>query len=126
MVQSVVDSNSTVTDVIAWELDGNHRPSRENITVAASQTLVNGQVIAKDGTGKVIAYTAQATTAAAGIFIGDAVTTGAGQTAQGVIVANDARYAEGKLAYASGVTSGEKTNAVTALAALNIKQVRSV
>lgn len=126
MVQSVTDSNSVVTDVIAWELDGNHRPSRENVTVAASQSLVNGQVIAFDGSGNVIKFSVQATNAAAGIYIGDPVVTGSGQTAQGVIIARDARYAEGKLAYASGVTSGEKTNAVTALAALNIKQVRSV
>ena len=125
MVQTVTDSHAVVSDVIAWELEGNHRPSRKNVTIAASQSLVNGQVIAFDGTGNVIKFSVQATNAAAGIFIGDAVTTGAGQTAKGVIVALDARYAEGKLAYASGVTNGEKTNAVAALALLNITAVRS-
>ena len=125
MVQTVTDNHVAVSDVIAWELDGNHRPSRENVTIAASQSLVNGQAIAFDGSGNVIKFSVQATNAAAGIYIGDSVVTGSGQTAQGVIIARDARYVEGKLAYASGVTSGEKTNAVTALAALNILPVRS-
>ena len=125
MVQTVTDNHAVVSDVIAWELEGNHRPSRKNVTIAASQSLVNGQVIAFDGTGSVIKFSVQATNAAAGIYIGDAVTTGAGQTAKGVIIACDARYAEGKLAYASGVTNGEKTNAVAALALLNITAVRS-
>jgi hypothetical protein len=125
MVQTVADNHTVVSDVIAWELEGNHRPSRKNVTIAASQSLVNGQVIAFDGTGSVIKFSVQATNAAAGIFIGDAVTTGAGQTAKGVIVALDARYTEGKLAYAVGVTNGEKTNAVAALALLNITAVRS-
>lgn len=125
MVQTVTDNHVAVSGVIAWELEGNHRPSRENVTIAASQSLVNGQVIAFDGTGNVIKFSVQATNAAAGIYIGDAVTTGAGQTAKGVVIARDARYAEGKLAYASGVTNGEKTNAVAALALLNITAVRS-
>ena len=125
MVQTVTDSHVAVSDVIAWELEGNHRPSRKNVTIAASQSLVNGQVIAFDGTGDVIKFSVQATNAAAGIYIGDSVVTGSGQTAQGVIIARDARYAEGKLAYASGVTNGEKTNAVAALALLNITAVRS-
>ena len=125
MVQTVTDSHSAVTDVIAWEEEGNHRPSRKNVTIAASQSLVNGQVIAFDGTGNVIKFSVQATNAAAGIYIGDSVVTGSGQTANGVIIARDARYAEGKLAYASGVTNGEKTNAVAALELLNITAVRS-
>ena len=125
MVQTVTDSHAVVSDVIAWELEGNHRPSRKNVTIAASQSLVNGQAIAFDGSGNVIKFSVQATNAAAGIYIGDSVVTGSGQTAQGVIIARDARYAEGKLAYASGVTNGEKTNAVAALALLNITAVRS-
>jgi len=125
MVQTVTDSHSAVSDVIAWELEGNHRPSRKNVTIAASQSLVNGQVIAFDGSGNVIKFSVQATNAAAGIYIGDSVVTGSGQTANGVIIARDARYAEGKLAYASGVINGEKTNAVAALALLNITAVRS-
>lgn len=125
MVQTVTDSHSAVSDVIAWEVEGNHRPSRKNVTIAASQSLVNGQVIAFDGSGNVIKFSVQATNAAAGIYIGDSVVTGSGQTANGVIIACDARYAEGKLAYASGVTNGEKTNAVAALALLNITAVRS-
>ena len=126
MVQTVTDNHAVVSDVIAWELEGNHRPSRKNVTIAASQSLVNGQVIAFDGSGNVIKFSVQATNAAAGIYIGDPVITGSGQTANGVIIARDARYAEGKLAYAAGVTNGEKTNALTALAALNILPVRSV
>ena len=125
MVQTVTDNHAVVSDVIAWEEEGNHRPSRKNVTIAASQSLVNGQVIAFDGSGNVIKFSVQATNAAAGIYIGDSVVTGSGQTAQGVIIARDARYAEGKLAYASGVTNGEKTNAVAALALLNITAVRS-
>ena len=125
MVQTVTDNHAVVSDVIAWELEGNHRPSRKNVTIAASQSLVNGQVIAFDGSGNVIKFSGQLINAAAGIYIGDAVTTGAGQTAKGVVIARDARYAEGKLVYASGVTNGEKTNAVAALALLNITAVRS-
>ena len=125
MVQTVTDSHSAVSDVIAWEVEGNHRPSRKNVTIAASQSLVNGQVIAFDGSGNVIKFSVQATNAAAGLYIGDSVVTGSGQTANGVIIARDARYAEGKLAYASGVANGEKTNAVAALALLNITAVRS-
>ena len=125
MVQTVTDNHAVVSDVIAWEEEGNHRPSRKNVTIAASQSLVNGQVIAFDGSGNVIKFSVQATNAAAGIFIGESVTTVAGQTAQGVIIARDARYAEDKLVYASGVTNGEKTNAVAALALLNITAVRS-
>lgn len=125
MVQTVTDNHAVVSDVIAWELEGNHRPSRKNVTIAASQSLVNGQVVAFDGSGNVIKFSVQATNAAAGIYIGDPVITGSGQTANGVIIARDARYAEGKLAYASGVTNGEKTNAVAALALLNITAVRS-
>lgn len=125
MVQTVTDNHAVVSDVIAWEEEGNHRPSRKNVTIAASQSLVNGQVIAFDGSGNVIKFSVQATNAAAGIYIGDSVVTGSGQTAQGVIIARDARYVEGKLVYASGVTNGEKTNAVEALALLNITAVRS-
>lgn len=125
MVQTVTDNHAVVSDVIAWELEGNHRPSRKNVTIAASQSLVNGQVIAFDGSGNVIKFSVQATNAAAGIYIGDPVITGSGQTANGVIIARDARYVEGKLVYASGVTNGEKTNAVAALALLNITAVRS-
>lgn len=125
MVQTVTDNHVAVSDVIAWELGGNHRPSRKNVTIASSQSLVNGQVVAFDGSGNIIKFSVQATNAAAGIYIGDSVVTGSGQTANGVIIARDARYAEGKLAYASGVTNGEKTNAVAALALLNITAVRS-
>lgn len=126
MVQTVTDNHAVVSDVIAWELEGNHRPSRNNETVAASQSLVNGQVVAKNGSGQIIAYTVAATAAAVGIFVGEAIVTGAGQTAKCVIVARDARFADEKLVYASGVTNGEKTNALTALAALSILPVRSV
>jgi len=125
MVQTVTDSHSAVSDVIAWEVEGNHRPSRKNVTIAASQSLVNGQVIAFDGSGNVIKFSVQATNAAAGVYIGDSVVTGSGQTANGVIIARDARYAESKLVYASGVINGEKNNAVAALALLNITAVRS-
>ena len=85
MVQTVTDNHTAVSDVIAWELDGNHRPSRENVTIAASQSLVNGQAIAFDGSGNVIKFSVQATNAAAGIYIGDSVVTGSGQTARGAL-----------------------------------------
>ena len=125
MVQTVTDNHSVVSDVIAWELEGNHRPSRENVVIAASQDLSNGTVISYNGSGQVQAFGGATNEVAAGIYIGDAVTTAAGQTAKGVIIARDARYAEGKLAYAAGVTNGEKTNAVAALKLLNITAVRS-
>ena len=125
MVQTVTDNHSVVSDVIAWELEGNHRPSRENAVIAASQDLSNGTVISYNGSGQVQAFGGVTGEVAAGIYIGDAVTTGAGQTAKGVVIARDARFVDGKLVYKSGLSTAKKTEALASLKALHITPVRS-
>ena len=40
MVQTVTDNHSAVSDVIAWEVEGNHRPSRKNVTIADRKSVV--------------------------------------------------------------------------------------
>lgn len=126
MVSAVSETRVEVSDVIAWELDGNHRPSRDNVVVAASQTMTIGLVVTLDGTGKVIAYADGTATDAVGIYVGEPVTTGVGETAAGVIIARDARYAAGKLTFDAGADAGEQTAALGNLAALGILPVRSV
>lgn len=124
MVQTVTKGGVT-SDWLAFELDGNHRQSRENVTVAASQTLVDGQVIAYDGTGKAVAFTAAVSQVPAGIYVGDAVTTGASATAKGVAVVRDARVVVSKLTWHADVDSTEQTAALAELLKLGITTVRS-
>ena len=123
MVQTVTKGGVT-SDWLAFELDGNHRQSRENVTVAASQTLVDGQVISYDGTGKVVAFTAAVDQVPAGIMVGG-VATGASTTAKGVAVVRDARVVVSKLTWHADVDSTEQTAALAELLKLGITTVRS-
>lgn len=125
MVQTVTDNHSAVSDVIAWEVEGNHRPSRENVVIAASQDLSNGTVISYNASGQVQIFAGATDEVAAGIYIGDPVVTGSGQTAQGVIIARDARFVDGKLVYKSGLSTAKKKEALASLKALHITPVRS-
>ena len=124
MVQTVTDSHSAVTDVIAWELEGNHRPSRENVVVAASQTLTDGLVVSLNASGQAQVFGGAIGEKAAGVFVGEA-TTGASATGKGVIVACTAKIVAEKLTWKSGLAGAKQTAALADLAALNILPVRS-
>ena len=124
MVQTVTDSHSAVTDVIAWELEGNHRPSRENVVVAVSQTLTDGLVVSLNASGQAQVFGGATGEKAAGVFVGEA-TTGAGATGEGVIVARTAKIVAEKLTWKSGLAGAKQTAALADLAALNILPVRS-
>lgn len=125
MVQTVTDSHSAVTDVIAWEVEGNHRPSRKNVTIAANQDLSNGAVISYNSNNQVQIFGGATDEVAAGIFIGERIVTGAGQTANGVVIERDAQFVDGTLIYKSGLSNAKKTEALASLQALQITPVRA-
>ena len=110
---------------LANELDGNHRPSRENVVVAASQELTDGTVVSLNANGQAQIYAGVTDEVAAGIFVGDAVTTGAGVTGAGVIVARTAKVVAENLTFKSGLTTAKQTAALADLAKLRITTVRS-
>ena len=120
----VVEKAGVTSDWLAWELDGNHRPSRENVTVAASQALVNGAVVSKNAGGEVQVFGGATDEKAVGVFVGE-VTTGAGATGKGVIVARTAKIVAEKLTWKSGLAGAKQTAALADLAALHITTVRS-
>jgi len=125
MVKTVELTKAIVSNVIAWELEGNHRPSRENAIIAASQDLSNGTVISYNANGQVQIFGGATDEVAAGIFIGERIVTAAGQTAKGVVIARDARFVEGTLLFKSGLTNAKKTEALASLKALHITPVRA-
>ncbi|MFR9677511.1 head decoration protein [Acinetobacter sp. SEK570] len=125
MVKTVNLTAAIITSVIAWELDGNHRPSRENAVIAASQDLSNGTVISYNANGQVQIFGGATDEVAAGIFIGEQIITAAGQMAKGVVIARDARFVEGSLIYKSGLSNAKKTEALASLKALHITPVRA-
>ncbi|OBY75908.1 head decoration protein [Acinetobacter gyllenbergii] len=125
MVKTVNLTAAIITSVIAWELDGNHRPSRENAVIAASQDLSNGTVISYNANGQVQIFGGATDEVAVGIFIGEQIITAAGQTAKGVVIARDARFVEGSLIYKSGLSNAKKTEALASLKALHITPVRA-
>lgn len=109
---------------LAVELDGNHRPSRENVVVAASQTLTDGLVVSLNANGQAQVYGGATDEVAAGVFIGEA-TTGASETGAGVIVARTAKVVVENLTFKSGLTTAKQTAALADLAKLHITTVRS-
>lgn len=109
---------------LAVELDGNHRPSRENVIVAASQTLTDGLVVSLNASGQAQVYGGATDEVAAGVFIGEA-TTGAGETGVGVIVARTAKVVVENLTFKSGLAAAKQTAALADLAKLHITTVRS-
>ena len=119
MVKTVTKKGVT-SDWLAWELDGNHRPSRENVTVAPSQTLVDGQVISFNGSNQAVAYTGSGSVA--GVFVGEA-TTGASETLAGVIVARHARIVFEKLS-GTGADETAKATTLAGLKTIGITPVR--
>lgn len=113
----VVEKAGVTSDWLAWELDGNHRPSRENVSVAINQNIKDGQVISFDGAGDMIAFDGVA--AVAGVCI-NGVKTGA-EKGKGVILAHLSRVVAEKLV----VDSGQLVNAIAGLKTLGITAVRS-
>lgn len=110
---------------LAVELDGNHRPSRENETVAASQTLIDGIVVSKNATGQIQAYGGATDEIASGIYVGAGVVTATGETAQCVTVARNAKVVVANLKFKSGLAAAKQTAALADLAKLHITTVRS-
>ena len=105
------------SDWLAWELEGNHRPSRENVSVAANQTIKDGQPISFDASGDAVAF--DGTGAVAGVAI-NGVTTKT-EKGKGVILAHQARIVPEKLV---GVV-GDLATVVAGLKTLGITAVRS-
>lgn len=109
---------------LAVELDGNHRPSRENKIVAAGQTLKDGMVVAYDQNNHIV-KASNLNPNAVGVFVGDTVTTAANETGQGVIVARSAKVVGENLTLPSDLTVDAQAQVFSDLEKLNITLVRS-
>ncbi|MCF9045975.1 head decoration protein [Acinetobacter nectaris] len=109
---------------LAVELDGNHRPSRENKIVAAGQTLTDGMVVGYDENAHIVQIS-KSNASAIGIFIGDTVTTASNETGQGVIVARTAKVVGENLVFPDGLTADTQAQVFSALAQLDITLIRS-
>lgn len=109
---------------LAVELDGNHRPSRENVVVAASQELTDGLVVSLNANDQAQVYGGATDETAAGVFVGEAKTA-AGETASGLIVARNAKVVVANLKFKSGLATAKQTAALADLAKLHITTVRS-
>ena len=119
-----VELGPVTSDWLAWELDGNHQPSRENKDIAVSQTLVDGSVVSENTDGEIQLYAAATDEVAIGIYIGKPITTTSSDTEKGVIVARDARIVEENITFKSGLTDTQKAAAMADLAKLSITPVR--
>lgn len=123
MAAPKVQISQRITDWLAFE--ETNRYSRENVVVAASQTLLNGQVVMLDGSGNAVAYAGGASDVAYGIIIED-VTTAAGETVASAVVVRHARVVQANLVWKSGVSAPKKTEALTALAGKGITNAIAV
>ncbi|ENV46189.1 hypothetical protein P255_02978 [Acinetobacter brisouii CIP 110357] len=123
MVKSYVKKQVT-SDWLAEELDGNHRPSRENVIIAVDQSLVDGQVVSYNSNKEIQAYSGAVSEVAAGIYTGKSVTTDSSNTANGVIVARIAKVVAENLVFKDGLTAGQEAAALDDLAKINITLVR--
>lgn len=107
-----------LSDVITYEESERQRYSRENINVAASQSLVIGSlVVSTTGIGGTfVEYDGSQTltTAVVGIVV-NALTTDSTGGAQTVMVCRHARYLPANLTWKSGVTTLQKTAFTNAL-----------
>ena len=115
----------TTSAWLASELDGNHQPSRENVIVAASQALIDGLVVSLNSNGQAQVFGGAENEVAAGIFVGESITTGSGATGSGVIVARNAKVVVANLKFKSGLAQAKQTAALADLAKLHISTVRS-
>lgn len=96
--------------------------SRENIVVVSGQNLGAGAVVAKlTASGKYMVLTpgtSDGSQNAAGILYGAVDASSA--DAKGVLIARDAEVNAGEIAWPAGISAGNKTTAIAALAALGI------
>lgn len=104
---------------LVWEEDGYF--SREQVTIAASQTLVAGQVLGVDSDGNYIAYDNDTTDGAEakGILFAD-VTTGVGETVQATIIARMARVRAAELTWGDENDTNDRDAGIADLEALFI------
>ncbi len=122
MVSAVKNEPGRLSDWLLYEEDEIGRFSRDNVVVAANQTLKCGSVVGYNDAGtQVVEYDDAAPdgVAAAGILVAD-VTTGAGQTATAAIVARHARINPNALVWKTGLGAPAKANALADLAAKGI------
>lgn len=107
-----------LSDVITYEESERQRYSRENINVAASQSLVIGSlVVSTTGIGGTfVEYDGSQTltTAVVGIVV-NALTTDSTGGAQTVMVCRHARYLPANLTWKAGTTTLQKTAFTNAL-----------
>lgn len=107
-----------LSDVITYEEHDAQRYSRENISVAASQTLVVGSlVVSTTGIGGTFVEFdgSQTLTSAVVGIVAQPLTTDATGGAQTVMVCRHARYLSANLTWKSGVTTLQKTAFTNAL-----------
>lgn len=116
---TVTTQANRITDWLQYEEE--NRFSRENIVIAASQTLVTGQLVKADGSGNAIALTAVADTPIG--IICEPVTTGAA-VATGAMVVRLARVAVPFLTFGITATDAQKLTIIGKLS--NVTTVRSV
>ena len=113
------------SDWLAWELDGNHRPSRENVTIAVKQNLSDGTVVSYNDQKQIQAYTAQDNEVPVGIYVGETIATTNSDLGQGVIVARSARIVPNNIRFAvASLTDEQLATALADLAKINITTVR--
>lgn len=126
MVSPVKNEPGRLSDWLLFEEDEIGRYSRDNVVVAANQTLKCGSVVGYNDAGtQVLEYddVAPDGIAAVGILVND-VTTLAGQTADNAIVTRYARINANALVWKTGLSAGAKANALADLAARGIILVR--
>lgn len=121
MVQTSTLGGVTSDWLASEATDGNHRFSRDNITVAANQTFVTGQVVKADGSGNAVPLAAVTDTPIG--IICEPVSTGA-TVGVGVVVSRHARVVLSALTFGIAATDPQK---LTILGNLNtVITVRSV
>lgn len=103
--------------------EANYWRSRDEVVIAASQTLVTGAVLgrvtANDEFVELNPAAVDGSEVAAAILIHPA-TTAAGETVKRAVVARDAEVVDDLLVFAAGVDATERAAAVAELAALGI------
>lgn len=110
----IISEGPRVADFMLSESNGYR--SRAGVTIAASQNLKSGQILAASG-GNYSAAAADGT--AAGICYGP-VTTGSGETVKATAILRDAEVRGSSLVFASGITAPQKAAQIATLATLGI------
>ena len=120
MVSPIKTEPNRQSDWLILEEDEIGRYSRDNVTIAANQTLKDGHVVGKNAAGEIVEYdnTDPDGGAAVGILV-YGVTTGAA-TAKGAIIARHALVAPSGLTFKTGLGVPDKVAAFADLKALGI------